>query len=79
MRKVKYIYDEDLFYDLVINKVYDVVKYICDEDYIHRDMVVIIDDDKECTYFFYDGSNLQPLFEDVTLEYRSEIIDDILC
>lgn len=52
---------------------------ICDEDYIHRDMVVIIDDDKECTYFFYDGSNLQPLFEDVTLEYRSGIIDDILC
>ena len=74
MKKVKYISKYFVQEGLTNNKVYDVVK-------VHKSIIAIItiinDQGRELAYDLYD-LNYNKLFEDVTAEYRNNVIDEIL-
>lgn len=60
---------------LTLNKVYDLIKYIHDFNAINYDRITIITDHGiEKEYYYRDWLFLNM----TTVEYRSEVIDDIL-
>lgn len=76
MRKLRYI-SSDYFSHLTQGKVYDIVDNIL-HSLNHNDKITIIDDtDTEVYIFMYDSNGIQ-LFEDITAEFRSEVINEIL-
>lgn len=74
MKKVKFTGDSRYYNyaNLVKNKIYDVSHYISDDIEIH-----IIVEGKDRGYYITDIYN-RPVFEDVTAEVRSNLIDEIL-
>lgn len=80
MKKVRCIYQNECENDyfLTLCKIYDVIEYIphgLNESY---DKIVIIDDISiERMLYVYDYKN-NKRFQDVTSEYRNDIIVDIL-
>lgn len=86
MRKFKCIYEyKSLGYtqDITYGKVYDLLEYLIYYEYVKyndpsEDSIVIVNDEGiSRTYSLYDFDQ-NPIFIEVTLEYRNEIIDEIL-
>ena len=79
MRKVVYVYTGKYGYNtsLTIGKTYDVISYRKNKDFMHEVIVLNNDYGNNEWFFLYAGYNT-PFFEDVTSEYRNEIIDGIL-
>lgn len=67
MRKVKYNSIHNVYYNLTDNKVYDVIEF--DDDHFE----IINDNGDKLGFRIYNN-----LFINVTSEYRSELIDEIL-
>lgn len=79
MRKVKYIPTDFLsFKSLTPGKVYDVINYYKGEN-INYDKVDVVNDlgNISC-YYVYSSDNITCILEDITSEYRNDIIDGIL-
>lgn len=88
MRKFKFIgdrdsnfpelqYDKDYYSNLVIGEIYNITNYIHDEMLGHYDEIWILIDGMEHVYFISDFNNI-PIFEDATVEYRNNVISNIL-
>lgn len=75
-RKVRYI-GSGYFTYLTNDKVYDVVDYYPSRVEYNDKIRVINDQDMLNDYYLYGNSN-EPLFEDVTMVFRNEVIDNIL-
>lgn len=76
MSKVKFIGNLKNYTNLNRDEVYDVIQYISEAD-IFWDKIIIMIKGKEVAYFLNDG-NGYPIFKDVTIEYRNELIERIL-
>lgn len=74
MRKFKRV-DETHMY-LTVDKVYDVIEYIKRDTY--SDLIVISNDKGDVGKYIINSMNGRKIFEEVTAEYRCEIIDGIL-
>ena len=86
MRKFKWIYEnKSLGYtqDITYGKVYDLLEYLTYYEYVQyndptEDSIFIVNDEGIYrTYNLYDFDN-NPIFIEVTLEYRNEVLDEIL-
>lgn len=60
------------YHGLSHDKVYDVIKYVPSDDSYWFDCITIINDDGIKSRWYYNS------FDDVTAEYRDEVIDGIL-
>lgn len=76
IKKIKFLSTTYANYSLVTGKVYDVIKYLPNSRDSLYDRMSINDDDGLAITFYIYGQMV--LFEDVTAEYRSEVIDNIL-
>lgn len=72
MKKFKYVYHQGMGFKLTFNKIYDVIS----EDCLGGTITIKNDNDRITSYFISEGLNIY--FKDVTSEYRSDIIGDIL-
>ena len=65
---------------VVNNQVYDVIDYIItDSKNPILDKIIIQNHrGKRDTFYIYDEETSEPLFEDVTIKYRNDLIDFIL-
>lgn len=76
--KVKYISTIDYYKTLSRDNVYDVLKCLPSNSNMLLDKFTMMNDDGyEREYYWY-NSDMRLIFQDVTIKYRNEIIDDIL-
>lgn len=84
MKKVKFIGDVQKYktFNLTYGKVYDVIKYNrnVDNDFIDKydEIYIINNEGEDISHTFPVSDTYLNIFQDVTSEYRNDIIDEIL-
>ncbi len=78
MKKFRYINTENYYKTLTLGKVYDAIEHISDDTNSCYDRALLINDNGEVENIYCYSHIHGQILREVSVEYRNEVINDIL-